>query len=64
MKSINEHITDMLETLTDTSLKTNKKEEKLTDISSKLSTYEDHIKESENKRNNNDLDTTGQQLAR
>ena len=54
----------MLETLTDTSLKTNKKEEKLTDLSSKLSTYEDHIKESENKRNNNDLDTTGQQLAR
>ena len=43
MKSMNQHIAAMLADLYDTSVKTNKQEEKLTDISYKLSTYEYHI---------------------
>ena len=37
------HISDMLGKLIDTSSKTDKQEEKLTKLSSKLSTYEEHI---------------------
>ena len=43
MKSMNEHIAGMLAKLTDTSSNTDNQEEKLIDISLKLSTYEDHI---------------------
>ena len=40
---MNYHINSMLETVIDTSVKTNKQEEKITDLSPKLSTYEDLI---------------------
>ena len=40
------HISDMLEKLTDTSVKKGKQEEKLTELSSKISTYEYHIDKS------------------
>ena len=43
MKSMNEHIAGMLAKLTDTSSNTDNQEEKLIDISLKLSTYEDHM---------------------
>ena len=50
MKAMNDHISDMnnhisalLAKLTGTSSNTDNQEEKLTDISSKLSTYEYHI---------------------
>ena len=44
MKALNDHITDMLTKLTDTHSKTDNQEEKLTEIASKLSTYEDRLK--------------------
>ena len=40
---MNYHIYAMLAKLTDKSSKTDKQEEKITDISSKLSTYDDHM---------------------
>ena len=43
MKALNNHNSPMLEKLTDTSSKTDKKEEKLTEISSKLSIYGDRL---------------------
>ena len=43
MKALNNRIYDMLAKLTDTSFNTYKQEEQLTDISSKLSTYEDRL---------------------
>ena len=43
IKSTNKQISAMIATLTDTSVKTNKQEEKLTELSSKISTYEYHI---------------------
>ena len=42
-RAMNEHIPAMFAELTHTSIKTNKQEEKLTDISYKISTYEYHI---------------------
>ena len=46
MKDMKYHISDMLEKLTDTSFKKGKQEEKLTELSSKISTYEYHIDKS------------------
>ena len=43
MKYLNDQISDMLVKLTDTSYKIYKQEEQLTDILSKLSTYEDRL---------------------
>ena len=43
IKALNNHISDILEKLTDASSKTDKQEEQITDISSKLSTYEDRL---------------------
>ena len=43
MKALNDHTSSMLEKLTGTSSKTDNQEEQLTDISSKLSTYEYHV---------------------
>ena len=43
MKSVNDHIASMLVTLIDTSVKTNKQDKKITELSSKISTYEDHL---------------------
>ena len=42
-KETNDHITSMRATLIDTSAKTNKQEERITELSSKLSTYEDRM---------------------
>ena len=39
---MNDHIASMLETIIDTSVKTNKKYEKITDLPSKLSNSVDH----------------------
>ena len=43
MKTLNEHISNMLTKLTDTSPKIDKHEEQLTDISFKPSNYEDRL---------------------
>ena len=43
MKSMNEHIASMISTLIDTSVKTNKQDEKIKDISYKFSSDEDCI---------------------
>ena len=43
MKTLNDHIYAMLKNITDTISNTDKKEQKLTEISSKLSTYEHHM---------------------
>ena len=43
MKNLNEHIADMLTKLTNSGSNINKHEEQLTDISSKISSYEDRI---------------------
>ena len=43
MKTLNDHISDMLTKLTKTSSKTDKQEEELREISSNLSTYEDRL---------------------
>ena len=43
MKNLNGHISDMLTKLTNTISKTDKQEEQLTYISSKISTYEDRL---------------------
>ena len=43
MKALNNHISDMLEKVTDTSSKIDNQEEKTTDISSKLSNHEDYL---------------------
>ena len=43
MKTLNDHIYAMLKNITDTISNTDKQEEQLTDISSKLSTYEDRL---------------------
>ena len=43
MKTLNEHISTMLTKLTNTSSKIDKQGEQLTDISFKLSTYEDRL---------------------
>ena len=40
MKATNDHIESMIETRIDTSVKKNKQDEKITEISSKISTYE------------------------
>ena len=44
MKNLNGHISDMLTKLTNTSPNTDKQEEQLTYISSKISTYKDRLK--------------------
>ena len=41
MKALNDHISDIIDILSDTSSNTDNKKKQLTDISSKLSTYED-----------------------
>ena len=41
METLNDHISATIKKLTNTSYNTDKQEEQLTDISSKLSTYED-----------------------
>ena len=46
MKSLTNIISDMLMKLDDTSFKTDNQEEKLIELSSKLSTYEDHMDKS------------------
>ena len=43
MKTLDDHISTMLTKRTNTSSKTDKQEEQLTDISSKLSHYEDRL---------------------
>ena len=49
MKYMNDHITYMLATLIDTSVKTNNQDKKVTELSSKLSTYEDRLEKMSNK---------------
>ena len=46
---MNDHIASMLETIIDTSVKTNKKDEKITELPSKLSNYVDHTDRIRNK---------------
>ena len=43
MKSFNDHISAVIKKPTDISSNTDKQEEQLTDISSKISTYEDRL---------------------